>query len=53
MGKSKTNVGARMDAKKQVKLCRFCGKPVATSLTLEGGRKKIVRTCCGKVTNAH
>ncbi len=52
MGKSKTNVAARAEAKAKAKLCRYCGKPVTVSLTLVGGRKKMVRTCCGKVTRA-
>lgn len=54
MGKSKTNVAARAEAKAKAKakLCQFCGKPVSVSLTLVGGRKKMVRNCCGKVTRA-
>ncbi|MBD3176770.1 MAG: hypothetical protein GF320_16450 [Armatimonadia bacterium] len=52
MGKSKTNVGARQEAKSRAKLCRYCGKPVSVTMTFVGGRKKMLRNCCGKITKA-
>jgi hypothetical protein len=52
-GKSKTNVAARQEAKSKARLCRYCGKPVSIAMTFVGGRKKMVRSCCGKVTSAH
>lgn len=52
MGKSKTNVAARQALKARARLCRYCGKPVSVTMTFVGGRRKMVRNCCGKVTNA-
>jgi hypothetical protein len=52
-GKSKTNVAARSEAKGKVRLCIYCGQPVGVRMTLVGGRRKMIRTCCGKATKAH
>ncbi|MBP7560897.1 MAG: hypothetical protein KBA64_10470 [Armatimonadetes bacterium] len=52
MGKSKTNVAARQASKSRARLCRYCGQPVTVTMTFVGGRKKMLRNCCGKITNA-
>lgn len=50
--KSKTNVLARLEAKKAQRLCRYCGKPVSATMVMVNGRRKMVRGCCGKETRA-
>jgi len=47
MGKSKTNVGARQEAKNRKMPCKFCGaeKPKIV-MTYNKGKKVMVRRCC-------
>jgi hypothetical protein len=45
--KSKTDVGARADAKKRVQLCKNCGNKVEVVMSVSStGKKKIRRLCC-------
>jgi hypothetical protein len=47
MGKSKTNVSSRQEAKNRRMPCRFCGadKPRIVMM-FQGGKKVITRKCC-------
>ena len=45
--KSKTDVGARADAKKRVQFCSNCGNKVEIVMSVSSnGKKKIRRLCC-------
>jgi hypothetical protein len=45
--KSKTDVGARADAKKRVQFCSLCGNKVEIVMSVSpNGKKRIRRICC-------
>jgi len=46
-GKSKTDVGARVDAKSRVQRCSICGNKVEIVLSVSPtGKKRMKRICC-------
>jgi len=46
-GKSKTDVGARADAKSRVQRCSICGNKVEVVLSVSpSGKKRMKRMCC-------
>lgn len=46
-GKSKTDVAARLEAKKQAQYCSNCGKKVEVVLSVSpSGKKRMRRLCC-------
>ncbi|HZV47620.1 MAG TPA: hypothetical protein VFG06_09795 [Thermodesulfovibrionales bacterium] len=46
-GKSKTDVGARVDAKSRVQRCSICGNKVEIVLSVSPtGKKRMKRMCC-------
>ena len=48
-GKSKTDVGARADAKGRIQRCSICGNKVEVVLSVSAsGKKKMKRLCCGE-----
>jgi len=45
--KSKTDVGARADAKKRAQLCSNCGNKIEVVMSVSStGKKRIKRLCC-------
>ncbi len=45
--RSKTDVGARADAKKRVQLCKNCGNKIAVVMSVSSsGKKRMKRLCC-------
>jgi len=45
--KSKTDVGARVEAKNRVQLCSNCGNKVEVVMSVSPtGKKRIKRLCC-------
>lgn len=46
-GKSKTDVGSRVDAKNRQQICSLCGNKVEVVLAVTpSGKKRIKRMCC-------
>jgi hypothetical protein len=46
-GKSKTDVGARVDAKSRIQRCSMCGNKVEIVLSVSPtGKKRMKRVCC-------
>jgi len=45
--KSKTDVGARAEARKRVQLCKNCGNKIEVVMSVSpNGKKRIRRLCC-------